>query len=104
VLLFAVVSEATGIVGWRADAKQQEHFWMDDNGIQGSIWLPWWSWLAAVNDDYLGINPGGSLGAAGLLVEPSLQGVASCQVLHHHHGVHVSSVRCPFNKASMLTG
>jgi len=34
-----------------------------------------------VNDDYLGINPGGILGAAGLLVDPSLpdgQAAKSC--------------------------
>jgi len=31
------------------------------------------------SNDYLGVNPGGNLGAAGLLVDPSLPGVASCQ-------------------------
>jgi len=60
--------------------------------------------LECSNNDYLGINPGGILGAAGLLVDHSLPGVASCQVLHHHHGDDVSIVGYPFNKASVLTG
>ena len=38
------------------------------------------------NNDYLGENPGGTLGAAGLLVDPSLPGVVSCQALPHHRG------------------
>jgi len=54
---------------------------------------------------YLGANPGGTLGAAGLLVDPSLPGVVSCQVLHHHHGDDVSiNHGWPLSGASALIG
>jgi len=52
--------------------------------------------------DYLGVNPGGNLGAAGLLVDPSLPGVASCQVPAPLCGVSYSG--CPFRGAKARTG
>jgi len=33
--------------------------------------------------DYLGVNPGGRIGAAGLLVEPSLPDGQAANLLHH---------------------
>jgi len=36
-------------------------------------------WQPAESDAYLGANPGGSLRAARLLVDPSLPGMTSCQ-------------------------
>jgi len=52
----------------------------------------------------MGTNPGGILGAAWLLVDPSSPGVVSCQFLCHHHGGDVSVEGHPFNKSSALTG
>ena len=54
------------------------------------------------NNDYLGVNPGGNLGAAGLLVDPSLPGVASCQVPAPLCGVSIGG--WPFRGAKARTG
>jgi len=74
-----------------------------------SGWWCWSYWLQkqqqiAVDrsDDHLGIDPGGSLGAAGLLVDPSLQGLASWQAPASPCGV--SGGGCPFRGAKARTG
>mgnify|MGYP007080244222 CR=1 FL=1 len=46
--------------------------------------------IRVVNDDYLGINPDPSLGAAGLLVDPSLPDGQAAKLLHHCHSDDVS--------------
>jgi len=52
----------------------------------------------------LGANPGGSLGAAGLLVDPSLPDGQAAKVLHPHHGGDVSINGWPLSEASALIG
>jgi len=63
---------------------------------------PWHS-VSTVND-HLGTNPGGGPEAVGLLVDPSLAGVVSCQVLHHQHGGDTSNSRFPSHEANAWAG
>jgi len=55
---------------------------------------------AGQSTDCLEENPGGILGTAELLVDPSLPGVVNFQDLHHHHGGDVSIGRCPSHEAN----
>jgi len=52
------------------------------SGTMGTPMAP----VAVISTNCLGANPGGSLGAAGLLVDPSLPDGQAAKLLHHCHG------------------